>query len=134
MGRRVPRRRRPVLGLPAMQLLQVRIVSAGPLSDLVFDLTRGDGRARPCTCIFGGPGTGKTTLVTALASTRPGCVAALPRHGGLPRANGGPPWAVADWSAGDDDPTRLHPVRIASPGATLEGENEESAIIRRREQ
>src|SRR3954464_13073730 len=44
-----------------MQLLQVRIVSAGPLSDLVFDLTRGDGRARPCTCVFGGPGTGKTT-------------------------------------------------------------------------
>jgi hypothetical protein len=40
---------------------------------------------------------------------------------------------VCDWVLGDDDPTRPHPLRVASPNAALD-EREDEALLRRREQ
>ena len=81
--------------------------------------------------LFGGDGTGKTTILSALAVTRPGhALPPLPNHS--PRE--GPAWAATDWLLGDDDPERPHPLVVASPSAVLTGETTESAGARRREQ
>jgi hypothetical protein len=79
--------------------------------------------------IFGGDGTGKTTLLSAIALTRPGY--ALP-----PRERPGheAPWVTTDWVLGEDDPERPHPLRVTSPTAVVDGETPEIAALRRREQ
>lgn len=87
---------------------------------------------RPLTVLFGGDGTGKTTILSALSVTRPGhALPPLPNQGPRPE---GPAWAATDWLLGDDDPERPHPLIVASPSAVLAGETAESAAARRREQ
>jgi len=107
----------------------------GPFEDTTLVLVPGgeDEAAppRPATVLFGADGTGKTTLLSTLAQTRPGhTVPPLPAPGG-PR---GPGWAVAAYLLGEDDPSRPHPLVVASPNATLEDETAEVAAARRREQ
>jgi hypothetical protein len=41
---------------------------------------------------------------------------------------------VADWFLGDDDPPRPHPLRVVSANAKLDGERDDAALLRRREQ
>lgn len=91
---------------------------------------------RPLTLLFGADGTGKTTVLSALAMTRPGH--ALPP---LPLAHGrdgapptSPPYVATEWMLGDDDPERPHPLVVASPAAVFPGESPEVAAVRRREQ
>jgi hypothetical protein len=91
---------------------------------------------RPVTVLFGSDGTGKTSLLSALALTRPGH--ALPPVPGPalarePRAST-PPWVATEWLLGEDDPERPHPLVVASPTAMLAGETAEQAGARRREQ
>jgi hypothetical protein len=90
---------------------------------------------RPVTVLFGGGGVGKTTLLTALAATRPGY--AIP-PAPLPRAatpgSDGPSFVVTEWALGADDRERPHPLVVASPSAVLAGEEADAAASRRREQ
>ncbi len=89
--------------------------------------------SRALTVLFGADGVGKTSVLGAIASTRPGHpMPILPRRArdDAPRET---PFAVADWTLGDDDPERPHPLRVASPNAQL-GETEGDAGLRRREQ
>ncbi len=112
-----------------MQLLQVRLVGVGPFEDLTLPLAEEGGVPRRLTVLLGAGGVGKTSLLAAIASTRPG--SALPTR---PRAGGAAPsFVVADWALGDDDPLRPHPLRVASPNAALE-EREDEVALRRREQ
>jgi hypothetical protein len=108
----------------------LRLLGLGPFEDLTISFTDADGAPRRRVVLFGGEGVGKTAILAAIASTRPGhAVAQLAgRSNVLPS-----PFVVADWHLGDDDPARPHPLRVASPNAKLE-EPEDQAALRRREQ
>jgi hypothetical protein len=122
-----------------MRLAAVRLRNVGPFGDATLGFTevRDDApqAPRPLTIVFGGDGTGKTTLLSALATTRPG-------HALPPLAPGRPlgvtpdqpSWVRTDWLLGDDDPERPHALVVTSPSAVLDGETPELAATRRREQ
>jgi hypothetical protein len=114
-----------------MLLSEVRVVGVGPLEDCVVRVAS-DGRPRLATVIVGAGGTGKSSLLGAIASTRPGHALPLGRPWGA-RPLSPPAFAVAEWVLDDDDPTRPHPLRVASPNAVLE-ERDDEATLRRREQ
>ena len=112
-----------------MQLLQVRLAGIGPFEDVTIGLADASGAPRRLTVILGAGGVGKTSVLSAIASTRPG--SAVPPR---PRPSASSPsFAVCDWMLGDDDPARPHPLRVASPNAVLE-EREDEGLLRRREQ
>jgi hypothetical protein len=113
-----------------MQLASVRLVGLVPFDDLRFSMCDDEGVPRPVVVVLGGGGVGKTTLLAAIASTRPGHAVAQSRARGGP---GEPPFVVADWMLADDDVDRPHPLRVASPNAQL-GEDEGASLLRRREQ
>lgn len=102
----------------------------GPFDDTAFLFGDPEGRARPVTVVIGGACSGKTTLLAAIASTRPGhAVAQLAGRA----ETGAPGHAITDWHLGEDDPARPHPLRVVSPNAKAE-ETEDGALVRRREQ
>jgi hypothetical protein len=112
-----------------MLLSQVRLVGYGPFEDLTVSLADESGAPKRLAVVLGSGGVGKTSLLAAIASTRPG--SAIPPR---PRAGASSPsFVVADWVLGDDDPARPHVLRVASPNAVLE-EREDEALVRRREQ
>jgi hypothetical protein len=117
-----------------MLLSRLRVHGIGPLGDLTFDFAApsSEGRPRSATVVLGGAGVGKTSLLAAIASTRPGHALAQPRRASVSPTD--PPHAIADWLAGDDDPARPHALTIATPNATLPGEEEDASLQRRREQ
>jgi hypothetical protein len=111
-------------------LSRVRIVHVGPFDDLSLSFEDDAGAPRRLVVLFGGDGVGKTSILAAIASTRPGHAAAQLR----PRGDESPPpLVVTDWQLGMDDPARAHPLRIMSPNAKL-AEAEDAALLRRREQ
>jgi hypothetical protein len=115
-----------------MQLVSARVLHVGPLVDLTFRFLSADDSARRITCVVGGAGTGKSSLVAALANTRPGHAVVIPRpSAGRERKS---PLAVTDWFAGQDDAARPHPLRMVTPGGVLPGEDEDRILERRREQ
>lgn len=140
-----------------MRLLRVRLRNVGPFEDAALrftppeqlveaegpttesesDITQLETVAsetpRPLTVLFGGDGTGKTTILNALAVTRPGHALPPIPPAGAPRAEG-PSWVATDWLLGEDDPERPHPLVVASPSAVLQGETPDTASVRRREQ
>ena len=111
-----------------MHLLQARVVGLGPLSDVTFRFADDAGGVRRASVVLGGGGVGKTSLLLALASTRPGHAVAL-----RARKPNEPSFAVTDWLVSAEDPSRPHGLRVASPNANL-GEAEDVAMLRRREQ
>lgn len=141
-----------------MWLVRATLRGIGPLDDLTLQLGSDPAPAserapasgspaedaplapapRATTLLFGADGTGKTTILTALASTRPGnALPPLPSPGANrePRPAGSPPPSVStEWHLGADDPARPHPLVVASPTATFGDETPEAAAARRREQ
>ena len=129
-----------------MRLVSVRLRNVGVFEDTTIPLADGaatedDEQAvlapRPVTVLFGADGIGKTTLLTALAVTRPGYAlppSPYPRAAGSGAAVDAPASVVTEWLLGDDDPERPHPLVVSSPSAVLDGESTESATVRRREQ
>ena len=111
-----------------MHLARVRLVGLGPFDDLSLSFARDGSPPRRLTLVLGGGGVGKTTLLHAIASTRPGYAVALHRHRSSKQAH-----AVTHWHLGHDEPDRPHPLRILGPGAQLD-EPEEIALHHRREQ
>jgi len=109
-----------------MHLAAVRLCNLGPYGDLSLGF---GAPPRRVTVVFGGDGMGKTTLLSAIASTRPGH--ALPPMPG--RRADSASFAVTEWLLGDDDPSRPHTLTVASPNAKLD-EDEPQALMRRREQ
>jgi hypothetical protein len=111
-------------------LSRVRLVNVGPFDDLTLSFEDAAGAPRRFLVLFGGDGVGKTSLLSAIASTRPGYAVAQLRPRG---EEGAPSFVVADWQLGVDDPARAHPLRVASPGAKLD-EADDAGVLRRREQ
>jgi hypothetical protein len=119
-----------------VRLALLRLHRIGPHADLVLRFVDDKGAVRPVTVLFGADGTGKTSILGAITSTRPGhALPPVPMQLQAQRADaGGPPFAMAEWALGDDDPSRPHTLRVASPSAQLEDEPGEVATLRRREQ
>lgn len=114
-----------------MHLSAVRLKNLGPFDDLVLRLGPVGGPPRQLTVVFGGDGMGKTTLLSAIAQTRPGhSLPPMPAR----RPEGGASFVVSEWMLGDDDPARPHTLRVASPNARPEDEDENDSVVRRREQ
>jgi hypothetical protein len=118
-------------------LSQIHVSGASVLDRLTLGLDDASGGLRRLVVVFGGEGVGKTSLLAAIASTRPGH--AVAQSGGASGASAAgpdasPPFVAADWFLGDDDPARPHPLRVVSPNAKLPGEADEAALLRRREQ
>jgi hypothetical protein len=111
-----------------MQLLQARLVGVGSFGDVTFRFADEEGAPRRTVVVLGGGGVGKTGLLSAIASTRPGHAIAQ-----RPRKTGDLAFTVTDWSLGAEDPGRPHALRVASPNAQL-GEPEDAGLLRRREQ
>lgn len=111
-----------------MLLASARLVGVGPFDDVSFRFGDPDARPRLVTVVRGGPCAGKTSLLGAIATTRPGhAVAQLTARSEA----GSPSYVTADWHLGDDDPSRPHPLRVTSPNTKAEDSEE---IVRRREQ
>jgi hypothetical protein len=135
-----------------MHLAQARLVGLGPIDDTVFrfrpdSAEAGDppsglgelvGVPRKATVVLGGGGVGKTTLLAAIASTRPGHAIAqrarrLDTRLELGSPMGTPSFVVTEWALGLDDPARPHTLRVMSPNGVLP-EPEDVAVLHRREQ
>jgi hypothetical protein len=112
-------------------LSRLRIVNLGPFHDLAIDFESA-GEPRRSTVITGAGGIGKSSLLYAIGSTRPGHVLLHPQRWRVPTL---PTFVVADWILGDDDPARSMPLRIVTanaPPASV-GETEDAALQRRRD-
>jgi len=113
-----------------MRLGSIELYGIGSLSGVRIAFGE---EPRAMTVLFGADGVGKTTVLSTIATTRPGH--ALPiiprRHRGDEDAPRDVPFALADWILGDDDPERPHPLRVMNPNAQIQ--DDENAL-RRREQ
>ncbi len=116
-----------------MRLASLAVRSLGLFEEFALSLADETGGPRGATLLFGADGTGKTTLLSLLSSTRPGHAVAplLPPSDGERRRGG---HVVTEWHLGDDDADRPHPLVVASPSAELPGEEPDRASLRRREQ
>jgi hypothetical protein len=113
-----------------MRLIRALIRGMGPFERVELPFADESGKARALTVVHGGGGVGKTTIISAIASTRPGHATA---QLGRTDAGGTAPHAACDWLLGADDPTRPHPLIVSSPNARFYVEEDREAL-RRREQ
>src|SRR6478609_8593702 len=112
-----------------MKLLQAVLVGTGPFERLVLPFADEAGEARAMTVIHGAGGVGKSSVLAALASTRPGhCVVQPSRWEAQESAP--QPFAACDWALGQDEPLRPHPLSIVSPNARLSVSDEQAAFDR----
>ena len=116
-----------------MLLAHARLVEIAPFPDVTFRFVSEEGTPRLMNVILGSGGVGKTSLLAAIASTRPGHALPQSRPWAKPSESATPTFASAAWALDDDDPARPHPLRVASPNAVFE-EREDEALLRRREQ
>jgi hypothetical protein len=113
----------------AMHLLRMRMTRQGPFDEI--ELGFGEpGEPRLITVVHGGGGVGKTTLLMALASTRPGH-AVVGTAVGRDHIESG--FTACEFHLGQDDPERPHALVVATPNARVYADDEREAL-RRREQ
>ncbi len=114
-----------------MYLTSIRLRNVGSFDDVTIPFVDEDGQPRKTTVVLGDSAAGKTTLLAAIACTRPGLVIQPPRgRDGIPPAES---FVCARYRLGDDDPARPHDLLVASPNAALE-EHPTEAAARKREQ
>lgn len=114
-----------------MLLSRLHLAGVSGFDDLTLSFDDEKGVPKRLNVIFGGEGVGKTALLAAIAATRPGHAVA---QGPAPGPDLPPPFVVADYVLGLDDPSRPHPLRVTGPNAKLLNEREDIAVLRRREQ
>jgi len=115
-----------------MKLVQAVLVSVGPFEKLVLPFADEAGEPRAVTVIHGAGGVGKSSVLAAVASTRPGHCVVQPARS-EPSQSAAQPFAACDWVLGQDEPLRPHPLSVVSPNARL-NVNDEQEALRRREQ
>jgi hypothetical protein len=111
-----------------MHLAHATLRGVAPFGELEATFCDEHGEPRPVTVVHGGAGVGKTTLLQAIASTRPGNATVVP---GLGAMDEGPPQVRCAWHLGEDEPSRPHPLWVGTPG-TVAADDE--AALQRREQ
>ena len=113
-----------------MLLLRMRVSGLGPFDELELGFSNDDGEPRLMTVVHGGGGVGKTTLLAALACTRPGNVTVNSTVGSERETPG---TAICEYHLGQDDPDRPHVLVVASPNVRV-STDEADEMLRRREQ
>jgi len=118
-----------------MYLLRAELHGIGPFDHLELSFADEQDEPRRLVVIQGGAGVGKTTVLSAIATSRPGHATVQQPRSEQQRESGKEPaaWAATDWFLGQDDPERPHALRVASPNVKLPGP-EDSELTRRREQ
>jgi hypothetical protein len=118
-----------------MYLLRAELHGVGPFEQLELPFADEQERPRRLVVVHGGAGVGKTSLLAAITTSRPGHAIAQPARAefGRPAYPATPSWVVTDWLLGQDDPERPHALRVASPNVKLHG-GEDAELTRRREQ
>jgi len=112
-----------------MRLGSIELYGIGSLSGVRIAFGE---EPRAMTLLFGADGVGKTTVLSTIATTRPGhALPIIPRRQRGDEPPRDVPFALADWILGDDDPERPHPLRVMNPNAQIQ--DDENAL-RRREQ
>jgi hypothetical protein len=114
-----------------MHLLQMRLNGLGPFDEIELGFCNEQGEPRLVTVIHGGGGVGKSTVLAALASTRPGNATVI--SAGLTGEREAPGSVVCEFHLGQDDSERPHALTVASPNARVHVE-EDREMLRRREQ
>lgn len=112
-----------------MYLVRLRLTRLGPFDDAELSFAD-EGEPRKLTVISGGGAVGKTTLIAAIAATRPGH-AVVPSS--LHRDPEEPGHVIAEYFLGHDEPERPHPLIVATPSAQV-FPSQELESQRRREQ
>ena len=115
-----------------MNLLQAVLVGVGPFERLVLPFADDNGEVRRVTLIHGAGGVGKSSVLAAIASTRPGHCVVMPSRI-EPREGAPAAYAACDWLLGQDDLARPHPLCVVSPNARSSA-SDEAEGLRRREQ
>ncbi len=113
-----------------MHLLRMRLSGLGPFDEIELGFCDEDGEPRPTTVVHGGGGVGKTTLLGALACTRPGNAVVSPAPSS---ERDTPGTAICEFRLGQDDPERPHSLVVATPTARVFADDQREAL-RRREQ
>ena len=118
-----------------MYLLRAELHGVGPFEQLELSFCDEHEQPRRMVVIHGGGGVGKTSLLAAIASCRPGHATVQSPRADQPKPSDGSAaaWAATDWLLGQDDPERPHALRVASPNVKLPG-SEDQELTRRREQ
>jgi hypothetical protein len=118
-----------------MYLLRAELHGIGPFDRLELSFADEQEQPRRLVVIQGGGGVGKTSLLSAIGSSRPGhATVQTPRPDQARPSDGSPAaFAVVDWLLGQDDPERPHALRVASPNVKLAGPDDQE-LTRRREQ
>lgn len=116
-----------------MRLASLKLFGMGVLDGTTVALGDDEVSARPLTVLFGADGVGKTTILGAIASTRPGYALPLATRLRPRQQEDAPAYAVGEWLLGDDDPERPHALVVASPNMPV-AEGDQAALLRRREQ
>lgn len=118
-----------------MYLLRAELHGIGPFDQLELSFVDEHDQPRRMVVIHGGGGVGKTSLLSAIATSRPGHATVQPARVDRPKQGDGntPAWTATDWLLGQDDPERPHPLRVVSPNVKLAGP-EQDELTRRREQ
>lgn len=98
-----------------MRLSRGRFLCPDVFGSIELSFEEEEGTARPLTLLYGGPGTGKTTLLTALLHTRPGCVVSAGARPGDAVC-----YAQCSWWLAMDEPDRRGPLILSSHNAPLE--------------
>ncbi|MFV8749078.1 hypothetical protein ACNOYE_00850 [Nannocystaceae bacterium ST9] len=111
-----------------MYLERVRLVGLGPFDELELDLCERPGEPRLLTVVYGEGGTGKSTLLAAIAATRPAHHVVQTSVWRRPGVN---PHAICHWRLGAEDPERPHPLKISTPGVSVEVDEAEEQLRRR---
>lgn len=112
-----------------MHLLRMRMTRLGPFDEIDLSFSE-DGEPRSITVVHGGGGVGKSTLLLALACTRPGYAVV---GTGLGRERDEAGHAICEFYLGQDDPERPHALIVATPNARVYADDERETL-RRREQ
>ena len=118
-----------------MYLLRAELHGIGPFDHLELSFADEHDQPRRLIVLHGGGGVGKTSVLAAIGTTRPGHATVQQPRTEQQRLEGGnaTAWAAADWWLGQDDPERPHALCVASPNVKLLG-NEAQELTRRREQ
>lgn len=116
-----------------MYLVRATLWRVAPFGDVEVPFTNTQDEPRLVTVVHGGAGVGKTSLLTAIACTRPGHAVVPSSLRPMPGGGNTPAHAWCDWQLGDDDVDRPHPLRVVSPHAPHDPKDD-AATLRRREQ
>jgi hypothetical protein len=112
-----------------MYLERARVVGLGPFEQIDVELCDRPGEPRLLTVIYGDGGTGKSTILSAIAATRPGNHVVQTSVWRQPNSK---PHVICEWRLGVEDPERPHPLAVTTPGFSAEAD-EQLEQLRRRE-